>query len=77
MTYRVTLLPGDGIGPEITAATVRVLEATGVKFEWDTFTVGEAAIEKYGNGETLEPRLVNIDRVFTKENAAEYMPEAY
>ena len=35
------------------------------------------AIEKYGNGETLEPRLVNIDRVFTKENAAEYMPEAY
>ena len=36
-----------------------------------------AAIEKYGNGEPLEPRLVNIDRVFTKENAAEYMPEAY
>jgi ribose transport system substrate-binding protein len=36
-----------------------------------------AAIEKYGNGEMLEPRLVNIDRVFTKENAAEYMPEAY
>ena len=48
MTYRVTLLPGDGIGPEITAATVRVLEATGVKFAWDTFTVGESAIEKYG-----------------------------
>ncbi len=48
MTYRVTLLPGDGIGPEITAATVRVLEATGVKFEWDTFTVGESAIEKFG-----------------------------
>ena len=36
-----------------------------------------AAIEKYGNGEALEPRLVNIDRVFTKDNAAEYMPEAY
>ena len=35
------------------------------------------AIEKYGNGETLETRLVNIDRIFTKENAAEYMPEAY
>jgi isocitrate dehydrogenase (NAD+) len=48
MTYRVTLLPGDGIGPEITDATVRVLEATGVKFDWDTFTVGEAAIAKFG-----------------------------
>jgi isocitrate dehydrogenase (NAD+) len=48
MSYRVTLLPGDGIGPEIVDATVRVLEATGVKFEWDVFTVGEAAIAKYG-----------------------------
>lgn len=48
MTYKVTLLPGDGIGPEITDATVRVLESTGVKFEWDIFTVGEAAIPKYG-----------------------------
>ena len=48
MTYKITLLPGDGIGPEITAATVRVLEATGVKFEWAVFTVGESAIEKYG-----------------------------
>ena len=57
MTYRITLLPGDGIGPEITAATVRVLEATGVKFEWDIFTVGEAAIPKYGTplpDETIE-----------------------
>ncbi len=36
-----------------------------------------AAIEKYGNGETLEPKLVNTDRVFTKDNAAAYMPEAY
>ena len=48
MTYRVTLLPGDGIGPEITDATVRVLEATGVKFQWDVFTVGEAAIAEHG-----------------------------
>lgn len=48
MSYRITLLPGDGIGPEITNATVRVLEATGVKFNWDIYTVGEAAIEKYG-----------------------------
>ncbi|MGD0856076.1 MAG: isocitrate/isopropylmalate dehydrogenase family protein [Dehalococcoidia bacterium] len=48
MSYRVTLLPGDGIGPEITDATVRVLEATGVKFQWDVFTVGEAAIAQHG-----------------------------
>ncbi len=48
MAYRVTLLPGDGIGPEITDATLRVLEATGVKFDWDVFTVGEAAIGQCG-----------------------------
>ena len=48
MTYRVTLIPGDGIGPEITDATVRVLDATGVKFDWDVYTIGAAAIAKYG-----------------------------
>ena len=48
MTYRITLIPGDGIGPEITRATVSVLEATGVKFDWEIHTVGEAAVEKYG-----------------------------
>ena len=48
MTYRVTLIPGDGIGPEITRATTRVLEATGIAFDWEVHTVGESAIEKYG-----------------------------
>ena len=48
MVYRVTLLPGDGIGPEVAGATVRVLEATGVKFKWDTFEIGESALKKYG-----------------------------
>jgi len=48
MTYRVTLIPGDGIGPEITRATVSVLEATGIDFDWEIHTVGEAAVEKYG-----------------------------
>ncbi|MFH0847355.1 MAG: isocitrate/isopropylmalate dehydrogenase family protein [Chloroflexota bacterium] len=47
MPYRVTLLPGDGIGPEVTEATLRVLDATGVKFSWDTFEVGESALKKY------------------------------
>jgi len=48
MPYRVTLIPGDGIGPEITEATKRVLEATGVKFEWDISIVGQKAQDKFG-----------------------------
>src|ERR1700729_4648077 len=48
MTHKVTLIPGDGIGPEVTKATVRILEATGVKFEWETFAVGAEAYEKSG-----------------------------
>ncbi|MGB9071807.1 MAG: isocitrate/isopropylmalate family dehydrogenase [Terriglobales bacterium] len=41
------MIPGDGIGPEVTQATVRILEATGVKFEWETFAAGAEAFEKY------------------------------
>src|SRR5690348_3640211 len=48
MSHKVTLIPGDGIGPEVTKATVRILEATGVKFEWETFAVGAEAYEKSG-----------------------------
>jgi isocitrate dehydrogenase (NAD+) len=48
MSHKVTLIPGDGIGPEVTQATVRILEATGVKFEWETYQVGAEAFEKYG-----------------------------
>ena len=47
MTYRITLIPGDGIGPEVTQAAVRVLEATGLKFEWETYQAGAEAYEKY------------------------------
>jgi isocitrate dehydrogenase (NAD+) len=47
MAHKVTLIPGDGIGPEVTQATVRILEATGVKFEWETFMAGAEAFEKY------------------------------
>lgn len=47
-THRITLLPGDGIGPELTAATKKVIEATGVKIDWEEMLVGEAAIAKYG-----------------------------
>ncbi len=49
MTYRVTLIPGDGIGPEITEATRRVLEATGIPFEWDVQEAGVAMLEKTGS----------------------------
>jgi isocitrate dehydrogenase (NAD+) len=48
MTYDVTLIPGDGIGPEITAQTVRVLEATGLRFNWDEELAGMAAVEATG-----------------------------
>ena len=48
MAYKVTLISGDGIGPEITEATRRVLEATGVVFEWDIHNAGADVIEEYG-----------------------------
>jgi isocitrate dehydrogenase (NAD+) len=49
MAYRVTLIPGDGIGPEVVDATTLVLEATGLQFEWDVQLAGGSALEKYGN----------------------------
>ncbi len=48
MPYDVTLIPGDGTGPEITEATRRVLEATGVEFRWHVKDAGLAVLEKYG-----------------------------
>ena len=47
-THKVTLIPGDGIGPEVTQAVVRILEATGVKFEWERFAAGAEAFEIFG-----------------------------
>src|SRR3979409_1421350 len=50
MAHRITLIPGDGIGPELTEATRRVLEATGVAFEWDVQAAGaEVMAEHDGN----------------------------
>ena len=58
MAHRVTLIPGDGTGPELTEATRRVLEATGVEFDWDLREAGADVMEKYGGnplpGEVLE-----------------------
>jgi len=48
MAKRITLIPGDGIGPEVTAAAVQLLEAAGADLEWEEVEAGEAAISKYG-----------------------------
>src|SRR5580698_4561068 len=47
-THKITLIPGDGIGPEVTNAVVRILEATGVKFDWERFAAGAEAFEQQG-----------------------------
>ncbi|HOC02382.1 MAG: Isocitrate dehydrogenase (NADP) [candidate division TA06 bacterium ADurb.Bin131] len=55
--YKITLIPGDGIGPEITEVTKRCIEATGVKIEWEQCEAGIPAIEKFNDPlprETIE-----------------------
>ena len=51
MTHTVTFIPGDGTGPEIAEATRRVLEATGVAFEWDVQDAGTDVMEREVNHE--------------------------
>src|ERR1035437_6978312 len=48
MAHRVTLIPGDGIGPELAEATKRVLDASGVAFEWEVVEAGEAVLAREG-----------------------------
>jgi isocitrate dehydrogenase (NAD+) len=48
MPHRITLIPGDGIGPELAEATTRVLDATGIGFEWEVREAGEATIASEG-----------------------------
>lgn len=59
MAYRVTLIPGDGIGPEITEATVRVLEATGVAFEWERFDAGTDYMARTGDTTPLPQAVID------------------
>lgn len=47
MTHRITLIPGDGIGPEIVAAARQIVECSGVNIEWDIVEAGLTALEKY------------------------------
>ncbi|RMI09270.1 MAG: isocitrate dehydrogenase (NAD(+)) [Calditrichaeota bacterium] len=57
MAYDVTLIPGDGIGPEVAQAARKVLDATGIAFNWHEYPAGETAIQQYGTPlpeETLE-----------------------
>src|SRR4030095_14974594 len=82
MKHTITLIPGDGIGPEIIAATVRILEATGVNIEWETHILGAQAQEKIGTTlpeSTIEsikrnkvalkgPQMTPIGRGFTSVN---------
>src|ERR671921_799955 len=47
--HKITLLPGDGIGPEVTAAVVQIIECAGVDVEWEKFFVGAEAISRFGD----------------------------
>jgi isocitrate dehydrogenase (NAD+) len=62
MAHRVTLIPGDGIGPELTEATRRVLEATGVEFEWDVQPAGADVMEAHGGNPLPEETLESVRR---------------
>src|SRR6186997_11168 len=82
MKHPITLIPGDGIGPEIVAATVRILEATGVDIEWETHILGAQAQEQFGTtlpDSTIEsikrnkvalkgPQMTPIGKGFTSVN---------
>ncbi len=62
MAYRVTLIPGDGIGPELTEATRRVLEATGVEFEWDVQPAGADVMAAHDGNPLPEETLESVRR---------------
>ena len=80
--HTITLIPGDGIGPEIVAATVRIIEAAGVEVEWENRILGAQALEKYGTtlpDDTIEsikrnkvalkgPQMTPVSKGFTSVN---------
>jgi len=80
--HTITLIPGDGIGPEITAATVRIIEAVGVDVEWETHIMGAQALDKFGTtlpDDTIEsikrnkvalkgPQMTPVGKGFTSVN---------
>ncbi|MGH9906936.1 MAG: isocitrate/isopropylmalate family dehydrogenase, partial [Pyrinomonadaceae bacterium] len=48
MNHRITLIPGDGIGPEVASSVVKIIEASGVDITWETHYAGAQALEKFG-----------------------------
>src|SRR5437763_15265416 len=62
MAHRVILIPGDGTGPELTEATRRVLEVTGVEFDWDVRHAGTDVMEEHGGNPLPEEVLDSIRR---------------
>ncbi len=62
MAHQVTLIPGDGTGPELTEATRRVLEGTGVEFDWDVQEAGADVMERYGGNPLPDHVLDSIRR---------------
>ena len=62
MTHTVTLIPGDGIGPELTEATRRVLESTGVELEWDVQEAGADVMDRYGGNPLPDQVVESIER---------------
>ena len=79
--HKITLLPGDGIGPEVTAAVVSIIECAGVEVEWEKYFVGAEAISRFGDPlpqgerrsmrrryfETLLQRSIKILGTFSKQ----------
>ena len=59
MTHTITLVPGDGIGPEVTAAVTGILEAAGVDIHWERYDAGLPALNKYGTP-LPEPLITSI-----------------
>ena len=57
MSHTITLIPGDGIGPEVASSVVRIIEAAGVEITWETHYAGAQALEKFGN--TLPQELLD------------------
>lgn len=55
--HRITLIPGDGIGPEVASAVVRIIDASGLKIEWEEHVAGQVALDKFGA--TLPDELLN------------------
>src|SRR4249919_3792614 len=60
MAHTITLIPGDGIGPEVTAAVVRIFAAAGLAIEWDRQEAGVIAFKRFG--QTLPPELLDSVR---------------